>query len=71
MMDKTSSAEERAAEKSCDKSKKKLQNADVQECGAVKPISRTKAVFLHLHFKNRSRRILNIILPINVLFQCL
>lgn len=53
MMDKTSSlAEGSAAERSCYKGKKKPQNADVQARSAVKPMSHTKAVFLHLHFKN-------------------
>lgn len=60
-MDKTSSsAEGNAAEKSCYKGRKKPWNADVQGCGAVKPLSHTKAVFLRLHFKNLSRKLLNI-----------
>lgn len=44
MMVKTSSAEGSAVEKSCYKGKKKLRDADVQRCSAVKPISHTKAV---------------------------
>jgi len=69
MTDKASAAAEgSAAEKSCYKGKKRPRNADVQERGAIKAVSHTKAVFLHLHFKNLSGKLLNIVLPINMSF---